>query len=446
MNDADRTRQIVDELARVDGDRPGAKSPSVKHALMAQNPFRFLRGSAQLFYHDLANGLVTLPLPFVNTARQTTVLGDCHMANFGFVTEKGSYGKHIVFGPNDFDEACIGSAGWDLTRFITSLYVGADFACGFNEGHYVEDGTRRHHDLKVPRPEDVTKAAQAFLTRYAAVCLEIVDDRTVRRRTLDSFGKHHPLRHFLKKARKRAIGGKNFETKSSLGKAVAIRGAGLQFKNDPERYLRLDPATERSVREAFRPYVDDEVLDVVRRLGQGTGSIDMPRYYLLVGPRGASTHAELPMCQIVEVKQQRAAAALHNFPSVDPRNCVGPAHLTVNVQRRVQREPDLLLDHAEWDGAYWLIRSRHHARVTARPEQIFLSKGGGAKRLKKYAEACGEALALAHSRGDSRSVRFEISIAAAFCQDGDALVETACAYAALTIEDWRRFRTFVLLT
>lgn len=410
---------------------------------MAENPYRFMRGTAQLFYTDLEQGNVSLPLPFIDTARQTAVLGDCHMANFGFVTEKGSHGRHIVFGPDDFDEACIGMAGWDLTRFLTSMFLGCELAHGILEKRYATDEFDTVEGLEAPDEGSAMVAAHAFLERYAEICLEIADDTTVRRRTLDHFGKHHPLRQFHKKARKRAIGGKKFESKSSLGKAVAIEGSGLRFRDRPGRYKRLDAATESAVRAAFRPYVDDEILDVIQRLGQGTGSLDMPRYYLLVGPLGASTSAELPMCQVVEIKQQRTSAAIHAFPDIDPRNTIGAAHLTVIIQRRVRREPDLLLDEVDWNDACWLVRSRHHARVGAEPEEICLAPKKVDKRLKKYAQACGTALALAHSRGDNRSVRFETSIAAAIHQDGQALIETARAYADRTVADWRLYRTLL---
>ena len=400
-----RSTLIADEIARVDGAAPSGGD--AKHARMAENPYRFLRGAAQLFYTDLAVGSVTLPLPFVDTARRTAVLGDCHMANFGFVTEKGSHGQHIIFGPKDFDEACIGMAGWDLLRFLTSIYLSCDLANGILEGRYT---TREFDDLQgleAADESDAQTAARAFLSSYAATCCDVAEDPSVRRRTLDHFPKHHPLRRLRKKARKRAIGGKKFESKSSLGKAVAIHGSGLRFRDRPDRYKRLDAATESAIRAAFRPYVDDQILDVIQRLGQGTGSLNMPRYYLLVGPAGSSTSAELPMCQVVEVKQQREAAPIHAFPDIDPRNTLGPAHLTVNIQRRIQREPDLLLDEVAWRNACWLVRSRHHARVAAQPEEICLARHNAGERLRLYASACGEALALAHSRGDNRSVRFE---------------------------------------
>lgn len=436
MNDEDRTRLIAEELYRVDGKRPGEGAPAPKHRKMAQNPYRFLRGSAQIFYADLAAKRLRLPRPFVESVRLTAIMGDCHLSNFGFVTEKGSHGENIIFAPNDFDDACIGHAGWDLARFITSVFLAVEYAQGILEGRYHIEDVESLEGFAAPTIEGARTAASAFLETYRSTCQAIGEDPVTRRRVLSNFPKGHVLRPFLKKARKRAIGGEKFETKSSLGKAVEITMSGVRFRDRPDRYRWLDDNEKKSVYDAFRPYVDDEILDIVGRIGAGTGSVNVKRYYLLVGPTGASTLSELPMCQVVEVKQQRQAAPLAHFPDLDPRNTLAPAHLTVDLQRMMERQPDRLLDEVVWQDAHWLVRSRQHARVSVAPEEICLSQGHGDERLRQYCEACGEAVALCHARSDPRSARFETLIAAAIGQEGKALVETGERYAAQTLEDW----------
>lgn len=439
----DRATLIADELERVDRVRPGAGDTTRKHRKMAANPFRFFRGAAQLFYGDLARGVMRIPDPFVGTVRLTAIIGDCHLANFGFVSEKGSHGRHIIFSPDDFDDACIGHAGWDLARFVTSIFLAREYAHGILEGHYETDEFDTLDGLRAPSTDEANAAASAFLEAYRSTSASIIEDPSVRRTALDDFPRGHVLCKPLQKARKRAIGGKKFETKSTLGKAVAIEDTGLRFRDRQERYRRLDKKTEKRVRAAFRPYVDDAILDVVERIDQGTGSVNVQRYYLLVGPENASTIAELPMCHITEIKQQREAAPIHFFPDLDPRNTLEPAHLTADLQRIVQREPDLLLDEVTWEGAQWLVRSRHHAKKSLDPEEICLSPKRSGKRLRQYVEACGHALALAHSRGDSRSTRFETDIIAAIDQAGAALIETANAYAERTVEDWSMLRDMI---
>ena len=434
-----RSAQIADELERVDGSRPGRDDPDRKHRKMAENPFRFFRGAAQLFYADLAHGVLNLPGPFIENARLTAIIGDCHMANFGFVTEKGSHGSHIIFTPNDFDDACVGHAAWDLARFVTSIFLAVEFSQGILDRRYECAELGDPTGLSAPRMEDAFDAAKLFLKRYRRKCAAIADDPYKRREALSEFPKGHVLKKAAKKAQKRAIGGRKFETKSKLGKAVAIEETGLRFRDRP-RYRRLDAARTATIRAAFRPYVDDAVIDLVERLGQGTGSVNVERYYLLVGPESASTVAELPMCHIVEVKQQRQAAPIHFFPDLDPRNSLEPAHLTVDLQRLVQREPDLLLDEVSWNDAQWLVRSRHHAKVDLDPEEVCIARKHPERRLTEYVESCAEVLALTHSRGDYRSARFETAIAAAVAQGGEALIETSRAYAERTVEDWELLR------
>ncbi|MCB8840052.1 DUF2252 family protein [Aurantimonas sp. VKM B-3413] len=434
--DKDRADRIAHELHRVDGARPGVGEPDRKHAKMAADPFHFFRGSAQLFYADLKEGTLSLPGPLVETVTPTAVIGDCHMANFGFMTEKGSHGSTIIFAPDDFDDACIGTAGWDLLRFLVSIFLAVDLSRGVVEGRYATEEVDDLSGLKAPSEAETLEAAHAFLKRYRKTSRKISRDPGKRREVLSSFPRHHVLCPTMKKARKRAIGGKKFETKSKLGKAVEATSEGLRFRNRPGRYKRLDAAMAAQIRSVFRPYVDDEILDIVERLGAGTGSVNVDRYYLLVGPKGASTVAELPMCHLVEVKQQRTAAPLAHFPDIDPRNTLEPAHLTVAVQQLVQREPDLLLDEVTWQGVQWLVRSRHHAKVSLEPEEVCLARKHSGRRLRQYVEACGEALALTHARADTRSTRFEVAVAAAVGQSAEALIETAEAYAGRTLADW----------
>jgi hypothetical protein len=202
----------------------------------------------------------------------------------------------------------------------------------------------------------------------------------------------------------------------------------------------LEPRRAEAVRHAFRPYVGDEILDLVQRLGAGTGSVNLQRFYLLVGPADFSGPADLPLCHVVEVKQQRPAAALFRFPDVSPVNRLNPAHLTVDCQRLMQRSPDLVLDEAFWDGEHWLIRSRHHARVGVEPEEIALARKNPARRLIQYARACGKALALAHARGDRRSPRFEAAMTDQLKVHADELLASASRYARQVRADQRLLR------
>jgi hypothetical protein len=425
------------EFSRVDGVDPGAGQPIDKHRKMAASPLRFLRGSAQLYYADLAGGALRLPLALLSRVPPTRVMGDCHVSNFGFLTEEGSHGGTVVFCPNDYDDACMGHAAWDLARYITSLVLAADYCRGVLAGRYRSDEVDDPIELTAATEIDALDAGRAFLAAYIDTCRESVDDPARHDSALTDFPKGHVLRKPLKKARRRMAGGRDFTTKSTFAKEVEFRNGRRRFRNRPERFAALDPARAQQVHQAFRPYVDDDVLDLVLRLGAGTGSVDLERFYLLVGPEDSAGDADLPLCHVVEIKQQRLASPLRHFPDLRPENRLDPAHLTVDCQRRMQRSPDLVLDEAVWEGKHWLVRSRHHARVGIDPEDIALAKQQPGERLAEYAAACGEALALAHARGDRRSTRFEAAMAGVLVDEADALLDGAGGYAARVVADRR---------
>lgn len=365
-----RFELIEQELNRVDGYAPSQGHP--KHLKMANNPFVFLRGSAQLFYADLASGVIKLP-PSLYKLPLTTIMGDCHSANFGFLSEEGSHGDSIIFCPNDFDDACIGHAAWDLLRFAVSLALAVDYAQGIQQGLYTTEYEVK--DKPAVSSAETRAAIEAFLEAYTDICHEGLSDPQSRLFAISGFHSGHILSKRYQKALGRTCGGEAFTEKSSLAKAVDLNVLPLRFKALPERFNAISALLYQEIEETFAPYVDDSIIDIVQRVNAGTGSVNMARYYLLVGPKTQEgITPDLALYHIVEVKKQRHAAPLFHFPSLSPVNQLNPAHLTVNCQLRMQRRPDLVLDEAEWQGAHWLIRSRHHARVGIDPEQITFGK------------------------------------------------------------------------
>src|SRR6201991_3064606 len=84
---------------------------------MAENAFRFFRGTCHLYYEDLG-GSKSLP-----TYPVSWVCGDLHLENFG--SYKGD-NRLVYFDVNDFDEAALAPASWDLVRLLASVRVGAE--------------------------------------------------------------------------------------------------------------------------------------------------------------------------------------------------------------------------------------------------------------------------------------------------------------------------------
>ena len=434
-----RLEYINQQLTSVDGYAPSERI--TKHIKMSTEPFVFFRGSSQLFYADIKSSVLALPKA-LSAIPDTVIMGDCHLSNFGFLTEEGSHGDSVVFAPNDFDDACIGPAVWDISRFIISLVLGVQYGSRVVKGELITDG--KFIGKAVVTEEQIKVGVSAFFEAYLACCKRSADSVETLYQALEFFEDDHLLSKFYHKALRRSAGGVDFKTKSRLAKAVEWRGTCIKFKQDPNKFQPIEPNLYQDIEHTFAPYVDDKILDITARLGSGTGSLNLSRFYLLVGPKDFSGEQDLPLCHIVEVKQQRKAAPLYHFDNISPVNRLNPAHLTIQCQRRMQRSPDLVLDEVIWQEKYWLIRSRHHAKVGITPENVVLGKRAAKKGgFVQYAQACGEALALAHCRGDKRSTRFEMAVLEKLPASKDELIDICFAYAKQVQQDTEYLRQLI---
>ncbi len=96
-----------------------------KFRKMARDPFAFYRGTACLFYADLA-GNTGLDADKTGEDSQwwgergdrIWIQGDLHVENFG--TYMSGDGR-LVFDVNDFDEAYVAPWTWEIRRFVASL-------------------------------------------------------------------------------------------------------------------------------------------------------------------------------------------------------------------------------------------------------------------------------------------------------------------------------------
>jgi uncharacterized protein (DUF2252 family) len=93
----------------------------LKWTKIASDPFTFFRGTAPLFYQVWAEEKLP-PAPRVWSC------GDAHLENIG------SYrGENRIpyFDLNDFDEACLAPAHWDVGRALTSLHLAGEARLAF---------------------------------------------------------------------------------------------------------------------------------------------------------------------------------------------------------------------------------------------------------------------------------------------------------------------------
>ena len=309
----DRQQYLRDHIQKEDGCAPNAQLN--KHAKMATSPFVFYRGSAPLFYSDIANGVLAMPTE-ASALPQVYVMGDCHASNFGFFSEEGSHSSSVIFAPNDFDDACVGYAVWDLVRFCVSLHL-----CRMHCEHISPDDKKPVVSLA-----NTQEAVDKFLTSYGKSCEHMLLNPTNINTAIDAIAPESKLAKHFRKAQKRTIGGEDFYTKSALAKAAHVNSHGIvSFKAIPEKFAVLKPEKAQMLRHAFEPFMDDSVHDIVGRLGAGTGSVDLARYYFLVGPKSQLPAPDLDEFHIVEVKQQKVASPLRYGLSDHPVNRLNPA-------------------------------------------------------------------------------------------------------------------------
>ncbi len=105
---------VADRIKLFNRNRDQEKLP-LKYAAMRTGAFRFFRGSCHLFYEDLSHAA---PLPVSPAA---WICGD--IENFG--SFKGS-DRMVYFDINDFDEAVLGPALWEIARLLTSVAVAGE--------------------------------------------------------------------------------------------------------------------------------------------------------------------------------------------------------------------------------------------------------------------------------------------------------------------------------
>ena len=113
----ERQQQIVDVLVEAFADliEYDPRAFLRKFRKMAQDPFTFYRGSACVFYADVAQ----LEDRFADERTGAVwIQGDLHAENYGtYMSADGV----LVFDVNDFDEAYLGHFTWDLQRMAASL-------------------------------------------------------------------------------------------------------------------------------------------------------------------------------------------------------------------------------------------------------------------------------------------------------------------------------------
>jgi uncharacterized protein (DUF2252 family) len=268
---------------------------ALKYKLMLQSAFVFFRGTCHLFYEDLSkdNNLPKSPL--------TWICGDLHLENFG--SYKGD-NRLAYFDLNDFDEAVLAPAAWELSRMITSIFVGFD-------------------SLKIDLKE-AKSAADLFLKTYAAT-LAKGKAKYIEPETAKGI-----VKIFLDNVCAR-------KQKELIRQRAALKNGKLIFVIDNTHLYKI----ERKLKKELLAYLSQwmnknmssqykyKVLDTAFRIA-GTGSVGVKRYVFLV-----EKMQEQKKYLLVDMKQATASSVQPYLQTAQP-DWVSESERVVAIQERMQ--------------------------------------------------------------------------------------------------------------
>jgi uncharacterized protein (DUF2252 family) len=351
---------------------------AMKYAAMRESPFRFLRGSAHLFYEDIPKDSPLLQAP------KAWICGDLHLENLG--SFKGDNGL-AYFDLNDFDEAALAPCLLDITRFACSIYIGAD-------------------ELSLD-----AKAASAqvvhLLDKY------IANLRKGYIRVLEQETATGVMKQFLKIVQTR-------NRKLFLSGRVEVRKEKPQLVTGNGRYFKLDAAQKQRITEAFHQtplYQSDPAFFAVRDVAfrvAGTGSLGMERYVLLVeGKKGVNRF------YLIDVKEAQTPSLLlrHHF-----RQPVWPsqADRIVEIQKRLQAVPPARLSTMDMGAKSFVVKE-----LQPMEDKLNLTHlQGRAKRCQQFIGTVGDLSAWSMLRSSGRQ--------------GSAIADDLIAFAEKS-DGWRKY-------
>lgn len=308
------------DLMRMDSD-----AWRVKFRLMAATPHSFYRGSAVLFYSDLA----TDDDPFLeNGASHVWIHGDLHVDNFG--TYLDSTGR-LLFDVIDFDEAYVGPFTWDLRRLAVSLaLIGYDKALADDEIHTLVRAMAESYTAQVKRFSSGEDGVHFAITLENAngVALDVLQSARLMTRV------------------------------GLLDSATEIKDGDRRFKRDQYRSTIPDEMWDKltGVFDDYLASIPDRkrlssinyrIKDITSVHGVGIGSVGLQMYTMLL--EGPTQTLENDI--IVWFKQSLPSAVTR---AVNDHRIGGyfkhDGHRTAISQRALQVYSDPWLGYAEIDG------------------------------------------------------------------------------------------------
>lgn len=387
----------------------------LRFARMLTDPFSFYRGAAAVMAADLA----------ASPASGIEVMcgGDAHLSNFGVY---GSPQRTLVFDLNDFDEAAVAPAEWDVKRLTTSAIVGG------RQAGYSEKVIRRIAGAAVTSYRDGlrTMLDMDVLDRYY---LRLEPQRYVNK-VPGSLGK--VIAATARKARKRTSA-RVFERIMEIGP-----DGRLKLRENPPLLQHVDVTDEAALLHALRQYLTSvpadiavvlshfEVTDIALRV-VGVGSVGTRSYLvILTGPRGTPLILQVKEANRSVLEEYGGRRQPESLAAADA--ALGQGIRVVAGQRILQAMSDVFLGTLRIDDRDFYVRQFQDMKGSVETD------GLDAEAFGDYVGACAYSLARGHAQSANGS------LLGGYVGSGDAVVEAilewSYAYADKTDSDFEALR------
>jgi uncharacterized protein (DUF2252 family) len=286
----------------------------LKMKAMAENAFRFFRGTCHLFYEDLS-GVKKFP-----ASPQTWICGDLHLENFG--SFKGN-NRMEYFDLNDFDESILAPCGWEVVRMLTSIYVGLSSL-----------------EIKL---NDIDELAGLFISQYAET-LKLGKARYIDPRTATGI-----VHKFLKNIKKR-------KEKDLINKLAYTEKEGYAIKINNLTHFKIERSLKKELKQALNGWLnkterldDYKVKDVAFRVA-GTGSIGCKRYMFML--QDSQIKNKFIFVELKEATQ--SSVSLYN--KIKQPIWASQADRVIAVKKRMQNVSPALLSTFDFQGINYVLQ------------------------------------------------------------------------------------------
>ncbi len=346
-----------DHATRIEQRSHGAKA---KFDELADDFFKFFRGTALLFYRDMVGQDSNMP--------SVMALGDVHPENFGVMPDRNGA---PIFGVNDFDETIYAPFTWDLKRGATGFWIAAREVAGMKRGKrrkIVAKFVKGYLDAMQAYAERATEKNDAYRMDNSPKVIQRLFEESWEER------KEWLWDDYLKRS------GNGFRANDEL----------QPMSSEIDKFQKAMKTLAKSKSfEVPQRAGELKVKDVCVRHGQGTASLGLPRYYVLI--EGPSQDATDDL--IIEFKRARRSALEGLTPPSD-FDAGDKADRIAHGQAVQLAHGDIFYGAVEIDGESYMTRERAPFRDDIDLDELSY------KTWKQYAQVCGAALAQSHALSD----------------------------------------------